>query len=243
MPEPPPAKPGVFERQNGVIILLDSLGTRGILASRTPQVVVNDWREIVQLFEQTTAAAATAAGPACTNWRVLTFSDTIMITLAGSTTDGLLAGDLILSAGATIFVPFYAALLRGVFLRGALAAGVFYQDGSKVIGPAIDEAAAWYETTDWIGVSATPSFGHYLELLERRGTDVSDSFVRYQIPFRQTPYRGWAFAWPKRAATRGSDVKTVALEAFVRHAGSLGAEVAPKYRNTLAFIDHCFAAP
>jgi len=55
----------------------------------------------------------------------------------------------------------YEGLERGLPLRGIVAYGSYVVDAQKkrnvVIGPAVADAAAWYEKPDWIGISTCPS--------------------------------------------------------------------------------------
>ncbi|PEU18965.1 hypothetical protein COL20_24380 [Bacillus sp. AFS075034] len=42
-------------------------------------------------------------------------------------------------------------------LRGATSYGQYTKGGNIMVGPAIDEAASWHESTNWIGVILSPS--------------------------------------------------------------------------------------
>lgn len=65
-------------------------------------------------------------------------------------------------------------LQMGLPLRGAIAQGKFAvsEMGNSVVGPAVDEVAAWHEQLDWIGVHYCPS----IELT--RLPDAPDSYHR-----------------------------------------------------------------
>ena len=71
-------------------------------------------------------------------------------------------------------------LKNQVFYRGAMSAGEIYVDASSntVIGPAVVDAAAWYEQADWFGVIATPSFGigmDHFDLIKQGAANDNDS--------------------------------------------------------------------
>jgi hypothetical protein len=50
-------------------------------------------------------------------------------------------------------------LRSGIPLRGAVAFGKYLASGSKVLGPAVSDAASWYAAADWLGVMLTPKTG------------------------------------------------------------------------------------
>ena len=119
------------------------------------------------------------------------------------------AGNLIknfLALGITFGLPY----------RGALSIGPYISEESTVIGPAVADAASWYEQVDWIGIIATPSAGFHIRelvewgqyLAEREGkTDYSVEeqfshiFVEYtdvpvKNPDTQNKMKLWVSPWP-----------------------------------------------
>lgn len=69
---------------------------------------------------------------------------------------------------------------RQIFYRGAMSTGeILVNPGSNtVIGPAVVDAAAWYEQADWFGVIATPSFGigiDHFDLIKQSAANNNDS--------------------------------------------------------------------
>ena len=223
-----------FVEKYGAMVLLDSLGTKGILATATPASIINDWKAVVQLFDDAAAQAVTVED--CAGCEVATFSDTIMVTMHGPHLEPLIA-----LMGSLIFEPLYAALLRGIYLRGAMSVGRFYQAATKIIGPAIDEAAEWDEQADWIGVAATPTLQRFLELMRYQRWDVSRYFVAASIPWKSGTQPGWALAWPTLALEDEPHAKRDVLQSFAHKGGRVGVAAASKYRNTLKFFDDVIA--
>ena len=70
-------------------------------------------------------------------------------------------------------------IFKGVYLRGVISIGKFYQSPTIIIWPAVDEAAEWYTNIDWIGVSASPSAYFTIEKLIGLNEDVSKWFIKY----------------------------------------------------------------
>ena len=90
--------------------------------------------------------------------------------------------------------------------RGALSIGKFVSDDKHVIGPAIADAAAWYEEADWFGVILTPiSKTYLLDAIEEwdrikfleEGISYKSFFVEYMVPFKKAVEKSfWTIPWP-----------------------------------------------
>lgn len=120
------------------------------------------------------------------------------------------------------------ALKKGFPLRGAIGYGVYDHDESIMIGPAVDEAASWHESTDWIGVVLSPSV--YFEL-ERK-------LPKCAVEYSKIPYKkgvkgtNWCVDWNYGNAE--NNYKEIC--AAFSNRGPHMQEVAPKYLNTLDFL-------
>ena len=72
------------------------------------------------------------------------------------------------------------SIKRKLPLRGAICYGEFSYRGNIVVGPAVDEAASWHESTDWIGVILTPA-----EEFQLKGR-YPEQLINYpKIPFKK----------------------------------------------------------
>lgn len=129
-------------------------------------------------------------------------------------------------------------------LRGATCFGQYLvaDEGSIMIGPAIDEAASWHENADWIGVIQTPS----AYLLDSQ--DTSDPWVLYKSApiksgrFSDSRCVNWCATW----LTQYNNDKELAIRELKTHfvrMGPLVPEIAGKYVNTLNFYLHCSNLP
>jgi hypothetical protein len=73
------------------------------------------------------------------------------------------------------------ALLQGIPLRGAISYGEYMTKENIMLGYAVDEAASWHETTDWIGVILSPSA--HMKTKEKG----LEAIIKYDhIPFKKT---------------------------------------------------------
>ena len=120
---------------------------------------------------------------------------------------------------------------RQILYRGAMSFGEILIDkkSQTVIGPAVADAAEWYEQADWFGVVITPSCGigidyfefgkenHignngdvYIDALKDVGIDTlgismledlySSAMVRYCVPLKGDKTKEmWAISWPYAA--------------------------------------------
>ena len=228
----------------GVVAILDRLGTKGIWNRANQTKVVESWEAVLGFFSEAVAQHEADGG----DWgpigrpqpHVAAFSDTIILTVEGDDPPRFLPLLFTLIA-----IPFTKALMQEVFFRGVFSIGEFYRTQSLVVGPAVDEAAQWYEQPNWLGISAAPSAAFGIERLLEQGGDVSPWFARYDIPTREGAYRdGWALAWPKLMTNRPLSGRVITdrgllLEMFSRN--PVGPDILPKFQHTIAFLDHVLA--
>jgi hypothetical protein len=215
----------------GIVVLLDALGTKGIVAHQSPSELIRKWNDFLDqltLFVEDVQVRLKSSTSS-----LLSFSDSIYITIP---TDDL--WEAVLALG-RLQIPFFEALRAGIFLRGVVSCGYFYQSQTKVFGPAIDEAAAWYEQADWFGVAATPTLGRRLDVLHEDHADLTSHFVLHRLPLKERsgpPH--WCLNWPAYARRTYPDVARIRLlEAFADFGGVVAPGVLPKYQNTIEFFD------
>lgn len=219
----------------GIVALLDALATKGILATKSASSVVADWSEVIAAV--TAGAHDAESRPECLACQPVALSDTIFIPMVPRDRSDI---PTLLSLMCNLLKTLvFESLGRGTFFRGAVSAGRFFQTGTKLFGPAIDEAASWYEQADWIGVTATPTLARLLDMYALNQVDLSEQFLPYTVPYKGG--RGidqWALNWPAYAISTTADPEIEVLDAFYAHAGAVVPEVAAKYDQTLAFYRH-----
>lgn len=136
----------------GVVTFLDVLGWKGIWQRKNE--AISDLESIVKIIKN--KAKTKERGLANRETTVMIVSDTIVLFSQANYDDAKekieLHGELCAEA-----IP--SSIKKGLPLRGATSFGEVVISSSNNIfaGKAIDEAAAWHEKADWIGVFLTPS--------------------------------------------------------------------------------------
>ncbi|MGG3280153.1 hypothetical protein [Paenibacillus solani] len=120
----------------------------------------------------------------------------------------------------------------GLGIRGATSVGKFISKDNIFVGPAIDEVAAWYEISNWIGVIQTPSAKNIF----LRDT-FSNLLVEYNAPIKGLgTYKTYCPNWP--TAWKNSQKKTdTQLHEIFKKMNPMYPEVAIKLQNTIDFYD------
>lgn len=136
----------------------------------------------------------------------------------------------------------YLGLYRGLALRGAVSVGEYLEAEDTVIGPAVADAAAWYEQADWFGAMLTPALKyHLITAIDSPG--LSDMqcerwFVEYDVPLKGGgKLKQWVVAWPylvyasKKPPTPRATLATI-LWSFPKPKGTES-----KYENSFRFFE------
>lgn len=237
-----------MDSQFGFVAILDALGVRNytikesfdFLDARAEVVdsailLGKAVKERINTFEQ---SAEGVPEPTIT-----TFGDSVVITW----NVGKPAGKFWIDIGILLNRILVHSLERNIFFRGSVSIGPFIQDGPTVLGPAVSDAADWYEEGDWIGIFLTPSSGYNFDLeVERQAKPLSPEeipgpFVKYNAPTKSAVGQSlWVVAWPWFAynelqkGDKESTVQKWILEQFHNATIPKGAE--SKYSNTVEFL-------
>ena len=113
-------------------------------------------------------------------------------------------------------------------LRGATSYGEFNHEENIMIGPAIDEAAAWHENVEWFGSIMTPS-AFFL------GSHNTLSCWRdYDIQCHEGIFKTACVNWVPSCNKSRDEI----CKAFIEM-GPIVPKFAKKYINTLDYYDYC----
>ena len=228
----------------GVVAFIDALGTKGISARTDPEEYARSWESLLTEWEQYKKEAAKTSGSSNLNYDIRAFSDTIIVTVKLNKRDKgtpIIESDRLLLHCARLVAPMILnGIFKGVYFRGVISIGRFYQTQNSIIGPAVDEAAEWYTHMEWIGVSTAPSAHFTIEKLVNVNEDVSKWFIKYKIPTKTgSSEEGWAVNWPRLSPEGvvggGMSVYELIVNAFARQPISISAM--PKFLNTLKFVE------
>ncbi|HCE41974.1 MAG TPA: hypothetical protein DET40_00305 [Lentisphaeria bacterium] len=212
----------------GSVTFLDILGwkgiwTRNVKAAERLLALINSIDEHKQKLQENLAVDNIEYRGL--NTTIKSISDTIVLSTPGSPVHSAkLHGHIISFA-------IIESLKQKLPIRGATAYGQFSIKENIMIGPAIDEAAEWYEATDWIGVIQTPS----AEFKYREETE--DIWMKYDVKYKQIGrYDSYALNWCKKWNEEYANGKETLHEIFSQM-GPISTSVSIKYKNTLEFYD------
>jgi hypothetical protein len=250
--------------QKGVVVFLDAVGTKTVWSRNDPSDYMKSWENVLKAFRKEEKIYRETSDefrgdddydfPALS---VRAFSDTIILSFShpiDKSEKNTFWQDClkIETIGIILALPLYKAIIEeGIYLRGAISFGEFYITDSMIIGPAVEEAAEWYEKPEWFGISTTPSATYGLELLKEHGHLSNEFFINYDVPMKNNQQlNSYALLWPEKYPPLNKDKEHVnknkkmfqksrkkLLESFSSR-GLIGASSELKYKNTLAFFDY-----
>lgn len=231
----------MIEPKQGIIAILDALGASNYSREEIDQFLKSRDLVIEQLRDK---AARLGIDP--NTVKVFTFQDSILIIYL---TDAPATLKDVNRFGELLRRFTVKSLAHGILFRGAIAIGIFHrvdENTNTVMGPAVSDAAAWYNCADWIGITATPQATLLIQSLTEQGkSDIERLMVDYPVPLKdQRVLSLKAVNWPKAftvkgmtPCSRGEKPRAKCLSLLVKHGIPKGTE--SKYSNTVAFFDHC----
>ncbi len=210
-------------QQAGIVTFLDVLGWKGVYDRQSDAIT-----RLKRLVDGVTTLAERMRGRSHGEIKVQSISDTIAIFTACSETE---ISKAIESHGELCQQLIPESIRAGLPMRGATAYGNFEISDNIFVGRAVDEAASWHEQGNWIGVNLTPSAEFVFPKKE-----AETAWATYSVPFKNSlrwdpPCVNWLKDW-----TDFEKEKDTVRKMFLSM-GPIVPEVAPKFINTLAFID------
>lgn len=174
------------------------------------------------------------------------FQDTIVLAWEQDWDDedlvrwGVLAWSVVPDALKCEFIP-----------RGAMAEGEYILEKNTILGPALFDAARWYEKADWIGIIATPSFGKEItdsfeRILHNESENIrnlfSAVFSEYQVPLKDSEMKLWAINHPILYYLRAKKNSQKARSLIKRNLSenSVESKDPEKYEITMKYFEYSF---
>ena len=214
---------GVKVPQAGVVTFLDVLGWKGVYDRQE-----NAIGSLKSLVDGVRKHAEQMRGRSHDEVRVQSISDTIAIFTVCADNE---ISKAIESHGELCQRLIPASIAAGLPMRGATAYGNFEISENIFVGKAVDEAASWHEQGNWIGVNLTPSAEFVFVRNERRS-----AWISYFVPLKSgTKWDPHCVNWLGGWTNVEIEMKSV-RDQFLSM-GPIVPEVAPKFINTLVFID------
>jgi hypothetical protein len=217
---------------NGVVTFLDVLGWKGIWQRK--QNPIYDLEQLVKSISkksQLLSRGIKLSDKEITETKVMIISDTIVIftesTRKNATNTIDLHGSLCIEA-----IPL--SITKGIPLRGATSYGevIISSNNSIYAGKAIDEAAAWHELGDWIGVFMSPTANFVYE------PSASGAWIQYQPPLKGgKKLTTYTVDWNKEK--NEEDIKTI-KQSFCELA-PITPEIESKFSNTIEYLSKSIA--
>jgi hypothetical protein len=236
----------------GCVVLLDALGMRTVSIEQTKSYLaaLADIREVMSEFaitEETSHGREMPEHPGG-EFSIRFFADSILITLPVEREHMNWApiARTFSGTGAVLATAFN----RGILFRGAIAIGNYIETNDAVLGPAILDAAHWYETANMFGVFATPNAMFTIRrlLCDREDIEswaigaVESTGLPYEVPLNSgltidTHMVDWSFSAGVRSRDAAHDIEKWFYKVLERYPVTPDVEL--KYRNTLSFLNHC----
>jgi len=250
----------------GIIVLLDALGVRTI----DKEVTKNYLAELDRLKSKIVMMKEIAAGVMRTSISILAddvvskfnfrfFGDTVlMIYSIPKESDADFIKIRLIPASLIVGMLICNGLEVGIPFRGALSIGSYYsnQERSVDLGPAITDAANWYDKSDIIGIMATPNTTNYLKALYKMTSQSSandyespaEGLILYNVPLSnkgsrdsgkslKTYFINWPLLIPSLYAVNISDFLSWFYDKIKDMQIPPGAVT--KYSNTETFVRKC----
>jgi len=214
----------------GTVAILDALGVKGIWARRDP------WEVIESLEWLPTFAPDQVLGDP---FNALTISDTTVITMKHGSSE---ASPFEQMHALGSYISGLSLILASrncpLALRGSVSFGEYYQKGNVILGPAVDEAAANYESANasmvWMTSSAHSAY--QTSFPGRASVPQSNSsWIRTLVPLRGGRFvRTRAINWAKNAP-----FDHTAILNLIKGFDSPRSDVIEKRKHTVRFLANC----
>lgn len=244
---PPPPE---VEELEGIVCICDALGARSFSIARSREVLrkmgllVDTVTKIEALMHDTVTRAridTEYSGLNVADAKIFTFGDTLLYAWPIDSESQWTQSVSRFSLWANALVLTSLALelpIRGCFTYGKY---LVKEDRNIVLGPAVTDAAGWYDRAKWIGMHSTPHMKIMMESrIESDKDKWLDHLVSYDVPLSTGIMKLWCPRWPDNSAT---DPPPNDKSGILRTLSKLhfSPKDADKYMNTLAFIEHVFA--
>lgn len=181
--------------------------------------------------------------------KIVTFGDSIILTW--ESTHYRFNSSLCMIASRWLS-PFIAlGITKGILFRGAISSGYFIEKENTILGPALADAAKWYEAANWFGIFTTPTLNYTLNSMRLLYDMKSDSmketifegFVKYPVPLKLEVKELWSLAWPNQFLSFFENVSDHVFSEYIRDAinflGNIPKGSENKYENAINFYMKC----
>ena len=236
----------IMRTKYGFVVLIDALGTKtdSIDASKKYLESVAQIKDDIRRSHKVAADTRIKKEPnVLKNLKTRFFGDTLLLTyeIKDKSREGENFEEL-----AFILRWFLLNALRlRILFRGSISLGKYLEGGNIVLGPAVFDAAAWYDKLEMIGIIATPRAtislrSIFLEQMEEtNGKGYWSDGIFYTVPLKGlTPRELYAINWPvclhSEAESTNTTTNVLFYELMRDFPMPFGTEI--KFQNTERFF-------
>lgn len=185
-----------LKKKTGIVVLLDALGAKQFSIEASQSFIGTRDDVIEKIKTACSAFALDTQNNTDANMQILgkflgftnhaTFGDTVLFEWE---IDENQIEDAIISVGVWLVMFETFSLHRKLAFRGAMGYGDYLADvdSSTYLGPAVADAAEWYEISDWMGIITTPRAGILLDRFAKGKNElvIRDVFLNYpDVPIK-----------------------------------------------------------
>ncbi len=217
-------KPQSKTFKEGVITLLDVLGWKGktninSMYNLWDIISENKVNDITKQYSKFTEKGENI------ETKVISISDTIIFY---TFCDPLNYGIVLELHGEIASDFLIRGLERNILFRGATSLGEFQTKENIFIGPAVDEAASWYERSNWIGIIMSPSA--YFKY--KKPVNIQTYWIGHDPELKNMrPRLTLCVNW-----VRESKYNTEYMKEYFSQFCPITPEISSKYDNTINFV-------
>lgn len=179
--------------KQSLVCILDILGTKGVWVAGDLNRYMNALTEVDSLLNSMKDKFKELAKNAPIELDFISFSDTLIITLVKSEEDEEKDPYFF-----HLFIESFSQLILGVFqiyfsnylfVRGAISFGNIHKAGNHFVGPAIDDAAEYFELQEMVGIcltlKATIAMEYAISWQKRFFLqDIGKYLIKYKTPLK-----------------------------------------------------------
>jgi hypothetical protein len=198
-----------LRKKYGIVVLLDALGASEYSEDQIKQFL-SARQEINHLIRVLSGKNVTSKIGNIGKFHtpeIFTFGDTVIITIQLNSKKHRNTHLFLFSFLMRRYI--FHSFENGILFRGSFSIGSYIADSESntVMGEAVSDAAAWYEQSEWMGLSSTPKTNTVLEYLvadigAERGLDLlrkdHHGYIHpYDVPMKNgKSYNLYTINWP-----------------------------------------------
>lgn len=231
--------------QQCVICILDILGTKGIWTEQSVDKYFEVIEEVEKSLDAGKAHLRSLVPEGTLEFDYTTFSDTLILTIINKNRFDYFFEEIIGGFSQFVLGTFQQYFSHNFFVRGAISFGDVEKRGSHFVGPAVDDAAEYFELQDMIGICLTPKAtiaAEYAIEWNRKffNRDVGKFLLKYKTPMKnKSTLELYQINWPahfKEKYNSETDISPLAELNIFLGKRNIPLIAASKFSNTIEFF-------